>query len=198
MKDYDKRVRPTRSFLAIALENVSVANNYKESSERRGTEIGVFLSCKVQEAGMNSTGAEQQQARTWKEIRFEDLATKAAEKAVKYLKAKPIMSGKMSVIIRNQIFANVLAIFLGGPINADWVQKGRSPLSGKLGKQVASENIDLVDDGTARGGLRTRPFDDEGHPTQRTPIIEKGVLLHCLAGQRGIDRKRQQTLRLLD
>lgn len=176
MKDYDKRVRPTRSFLAIALENVSVANNYKESSERRETEIGVFLACKVQEAGMNSTGAEQQQARTWKEIKFEDLATKAAEKAVKYLKAKPIMSGKMSVIIRNQIFANVLAIFLSGPINADWVQKGRSPLSGKLGKQVASENIDLVDDGTARGGLRTRPFDDEGHPTQRTPIIEKGVL----------------------
>jgi PmbA protein len=176
MKDYDKRVIPTRSLFALALENVSVANSYTENIERRETEIGVSLACKVEEAGMNSIGAEQQQARTWKEIRFEDLATKAAEKAVKYLKAKSIPSGKMSVIVRNQIFANLLAIFLSGPINADWVQKGRSPLSGKLQKQVASDNINLVDDGTLRGGLRTQPFDDEGHATQRTPVIEKGVL----------------------
>lgn len=180
MKEYDRRVKPTRGFFSVALEHVSVANNYRESIERKGTEIGVFLSAKVEEAGLNSTGAEMQQARSWKEIKFEDLASRAAEKAVKYLKAKPIPSGKMPVIIRNQIFANILGIFLSGPLNADWVQKGRSPLSGKLGKQVASENIDLVDDGTLPGGLRTEPFDDEGHPTQRTPIIEKGVLKNYL------------------
>lgn len=176
MKDYDKRIRPTRSLFTTSVENVSVANSHKESIERKGTDVGIYLTAKIEEAGINSTGGEEQQARTWKEIRFEDLAAKTAEKAVKYLKAKPIPSGKMSVILRNQIAANILAIFLSGPINADWVQKGRSPLSGKLGKQVASENVNLSDDGTMRGGLRTRPFDDEGHPTQSTPIIEKGVL----------------------
>jgi PmbA protein len=180
MKDFDKRVRPTRSFLFTALENVSVANSYRESIERRATEVVVYLTSKVEEAGMNSTGAENQQARTWKEIRFDDLATRAAEQAVKYLKAKVISSTKMPVIIRNQIFANLLGIFLSGPINADWVQKGRSPMAGKLGKQVASQNVKLIDDGTMPGGFSTRPFDDEGHPTQRTPIIEKGVLKNYL------------------
>jgi len=180
MRDCDKRVRPTRSFFSIALENVSIANNYKECIERKGTEIGVSLTCKIEENGINSTGAEQQQARTWKEIKFEDLAGKAAEKAAKYMRAKPIPSGKMPVIIRNQIFGNMLGIFLSGPINADWVQKGRSPLSGKLEKQVASENIELVDDAMMRGGLRTRSFDDEGHPTQRTSLIIKGVLKNYL------------------
>jgi len=176
MKDRDSRVKPTRSYFSMGLEKVSVANSYEQNIERKATEIGVYLSANVEEAGLNSTGAEYQQARTWKEIRFNDLATSAAEKAVKYLKAKSIPSTKMSVIVRNQISANLLAIFLSGPLNADWVQKGRSSLAGKLGKQVASENVELVDDGTMPGGFRTRSFDDEGHPTQRTPIIQKGIL----------------------
>jgi PmbA protein len=180
MKDYDKRVKPTRGFLTVALENVSIANSYRENCERKGTEVSVYLTAKVEEGGMNSTGAEEQQARTWKEIRFEDLATKTAEKAVKYLKAKPIPSGKMSVVIRNQVFASVLGIFLSGAINADWVQTGRSPLTGKLGKQVASENVGVVDDGVMPGGLSTRPFDDEAHSTQTTPVIDKGVLRNYL------------------
>jgi len=176
MKGVDKRVWPTRGFLVAAISNVSVANSCKESCERKESGIGVVMRTKAEEAGIKSTGTEYQQAKCWKEINFENLATKAAEKAVKFLRAKPISSGKMSAIIRNQIFANILGVILSGPINADWVQKGRSPLSNKLKNQVASENINIVDDGIMRGGWQTRPFDDEGHPTQKTPIIEKGVL----------------------
>jgi PmbA protein len=180
MKNYDKRVKPTTSFCAVSMEKVFIANNYGESGERRGTEASVFLTAKAEEAGMNSVGIEEQQARKWVGIDFESLATRAAEKAVKYLKAKPIQSGKMPVIIKNKIFANLLGIFLNGPIGADWVQNGRSPLAGKLGEQIASDNVDLVDDGKMRGGLRSEPFDDEGHPTQTTQIIEKGVLRNYL------------------
>lgn len=176
MKSYDKRVRPTRGFLITSISNVSLANSYNESCERKETGIGVWMRTKAEEAGMKSTGTEHQQARSWKEINFEDLADKAAEKAVKFLKAKPISSGKMSVIIRNQVFANILGVILSGPINADWVQKGRSPLSNKLGRRVASENINIVDDGIMHGGWRTKPFDEEGHPTQRTLVIEEGIL----------------------
>ena len=180
MKSYDKRVRPTRGFLATSISKVSIANSYDESCERRQTNVGVWMRTKAEEAGMKSTGTEHQQARFWKEINFEDLAVKAAEKAVKFLRAKPISSGKMSVVFRNQIFANILGVILSGPINADWVQKGRSPLSNKLGNRIASENINLVDDGIMRGGWRTKPFDDEGHPTQRTSVIEDGILKNYL------------------
>jgi len=180
MKSYDKRVRPTRGFLMTSISNVSIANSYNESCERKETNIGVWMRTKAEEAGMKSTGGEHQQARFWKEISFEELADKAAEKAVKFLKAKPISSDKMSVIIRNQIFANIFGVILSGPINADWVQKGRSPLANKLGSQIASENINIVDDGITRGGWRTKPFDDEGHQTQRTPVIEKGILKNYL------------------
>ncbi|MGC9345258.1 MAG: TldD/PmbA family protein [Candidatus Bathyarchaeales archaeon] len=180
MKDYDERVRPTRGFLTTSISDVSIANSYNESCERKETNIDVWMRTKAEEAGMKSTGTEHQEARFWKEINFEDLSVKAAKKAVKFLRAKPISSGKMSVIIRNQIFANIIGGILSGPINADWVQKGRSPLSNKLGTQIASENINIVDDGIMRGGWQTKPFDDEGHPTQRTPVVEKGILKNYL------------------
>jgi PmbA protein len=180
MKGYDERVKPTRGFLSTSISNVSIVNSYNRSCERRETNIGVWMRTKAEEAEMKSTGTEHQQAKFWKKINFEDLAVKAAEKAVKFLRAKPISSGKMPVIIRNQIFANILGVILSGPINADWVQKGRSPLSNKLGKQIASENTNIVDNGIMRGGWRTKPFDDEGYPTQRTPLIEKGILKNYL------------------
>jgi PmbA protein len=180
MKEYDKRVKPTRGILSISNSTVSIASSRAESLERKETNVEVWMRTKAEESGLESTGNEHQEARFWKEIRFEDLAVKAAERAVKFLKAKPIRSGKTSVIIRNQVFANILGVILGFPITADWVQKGRSPLSNKFGTQVASGNVTIVDDGLIHGGWKTKPFDDEGYPTQRTPVIEKGVLKNYL------------------
>ncbi len=180
IRGYDKRVKPTRGSLVTAISDVSMVNSYNESCERKETNISVWMSAKAEEAKMKSTGGESRQARFWKEIDFEDLAIKAAERAIKFLRAQPISGGKMPVIVRNQIFASILGVILSGPINADWVQKGRSPLSNKLGNQIASENIKIVDDGTMHGGWRTKPFDDEGHPTQKTPVIEDGILKNYL------------------
>ncbi|UCC33670.1 MAG: TldD/PmbA family protein [Candidatus Bathyarchaeota archaeon] len=176
MKNYDKRVRPTRGSLTTSTSNTSIANSYNETCEREETNIGIIMSTKAEENKMESTGSEYEHARSWAAIAFEDLALKAAEKAIKFLSAKPIPSGKITVIFRNQIFANILGVILSGPMNADWVQKGRSPLSDKLGKEIASKNVNLVDDGLIRGGWQTRPFDDEGHQTQKTPVIKDGIL----------------------
>jgi PmbA protein len=53
-------------------------------------------------------------------------------------------------------------------------------LAGKLGEKVASEHVTIVDDGTLPGLFGTSPFDDEGVPTRRTPVIERGVLKNYL------------------
>ena len=49
-------------------------------------------------------------------------------------------------------------------------------LAGKIGEKVASDTITLIDDGTIPGLFGSQPFDDEGVPTRRTPVIDKGVL----------------------
>jgi PmbA protein len=63
---------------------------------------------------------------------------------------------------------------------ADSVQKGKSPFKGKLGKEVASKLISIVDDGILEKGIATSPVDDEGVPTRKTPVIQAGDLVHFL------------------
>ncbi len=61
-------------------------------------------------------------------------------------------------------------------VNGDSVYRGASFLAGKLGQKIASENVNVIDDGTMPGGFGTAPFDGEGIPTRRTVVIENGVL----------------------
>jgi PmbA protein len=56
------------------------------------------------------------------------------------------------------------------------VFKKASFLGDKLGEKVAAECVTIVDDGLRPRGLGTSPFDGEGVPTRRTPLLEKGVL----------------------
>jgi len=180
MREYDSRVRPTRGMLMASISNTTILNSYGEGNERKETHVSAWVRAKAEELGEKSTGTEHRETRFWNELNLEEMAVSAAEKSVKFLKAKPIKSQKIPVIVRNQVFASILGVVLSGPITADWVQKGRSPLSNKLEMQVAAQKISIVDDGTLQGGWRTRPFDDEGHPTQRTAIIENGILKNYL------------------
>lgn len=176
MLNYDKRVKPTRGIVALGTSKTLIANNYGETEERKETGISAWLRAKAEENGLKSTGTEHGEARSLEKVNLEELSVKAAEKAVKFLKAKPIESGEMPVIISSKVFANILGVMLSGPISAEWVQKRRSPLANKIDKEIADEKITIIDDGLMNGGWNTRPFDDEGHPTQITPIIEKGIL----------------------
>ena len=180
MKERDRRVKPTRGLLTLVSSKLFVSNSYGEHMEGKGTGVAVWMTVKAEDAGLESTGSEHQEARSWGEVDLESMAGSAVNKAIGFLEAKPIKGGVMPVIIRNQVVASIMEVMLSSPINADIVQKGGSPLAGKLGELIAAENISIVDDGTMPRGFGSRPFDDEGHPTQRTPVIENGVLRNFL------------------
>jgi PmbA protein len=65
---------------------------------------------------------------------------------------------------------------IGGALSADAVQRGRSLFAGKEGEQIAAPALQLLDDGINPEGLATAPFDGEGIPQQRTPLIDDGKL----------------------
>jgi len=56
------------------------------------------------------------------------------------------------------------------------IYRHESFLAGRLGEKVAGEQVTLIDDGTIPGLFGTSPFDDEGVPSRRTVVIERGVL----------------------
>jgi PmbA protein len=103
----------------------------------------------------------------------------AATKARVLLGAKPCATGSYTVVFDREIAAALLGL-IASSLSADAWQKGRSVFRGKLGEQVASEMVTLLDDGLAAGGLATNPFDGEGVPQRTTVLVENGVLRSVL------------------
>jgi TldD protein len=78
------------------------------------------------------------------------------------------------VILENKIVGLLAHEAVGHCSEADSAIGG-SFLADKIGKKVASEEVTLVDDGLLPNGFGTMKYDDEGTPTQKTVVIEKGI-----------------------
>ena len=98
----------------------------------------------------------------------------AAERADKLVSAKVASGGVFPVILENKIVGLLAHEAVGHCAEADLVHSG-SFLRDKIGKKIASDLVTLVDDGRFFEGLGTMMYDDEGVPTEKTVIIDKGV-----------------------
>jgi PmbA protein len=103
----------------------------------------------------------------------------AAERTVRRLGARKVPTQKVPVIFDPQTARTLLANIFDA-VEGDAIYRGASFLAGKLGDRVASENVTIVDDGTLPGLFGTSPFDDEGVPSRRTVVIDRGVLKNYL------------------
>jgi TldD protein len=101
---------------------------------------------------------------------------KAAERAVNLLKAKPAPSGRFTVIVDPRLAGVFAHEAVGHGCEADLIIAGESILAGKIGKVVGSELVSIYDDSTLAGGWGSEKYDDEGVPTKKRLLIEKGVL----------------------
>ncbi len=73
----------------------------------------------------------------------------------------------------------------GHPLETEAIRKNASPFCGKVGQQVASSVLTAVDDGTLTNKWGSLNVDDEGRPTQRTVLIENGILKGYLSDRIG-------------
>jgi len=105
----------------------------------------------------------------------EAIGREAARRTLRRLGARKIASTQVPVVLDPLVAGSVLDNIFDA-INGDAVYRQSSFLAGKLGEKVAGSNVTVVDDGTMPEGFGTEPFDGEGIPTQRTVVIENGVL----------------------
>jgi PmbA protein len=105
----------------------------------------------------------------------EAIGHEAADRALALHGARQPHSRRCPVVLDPYVAASFASI-IGRTLSADAVQRGRSLFAGKEGERIADERLRLSDDGLDPEGLATAPFDGEGMPQQRTPLIEDGTL----------------------
>ena len=137
------------------------------------------------------------------QISAEEVALKAAGKAVMMLTARRAPGGRMPVVISSEAGGTMIHEAVGHGLEADLAQRGLSVYSGKMGQKIASAAISVLDDATIpekRGSFR---FDDEGTPSQKTVLIKDGILTSFMhdrlsamrAGARPTGNGRRQSYR---
>jgi len=111
-----------------------------------------------------------------KEHTPEHFAADAAREAIAMLDAVEAPAGEMTVVLGPGWPGILLHEAVGHGLEADFNRKGVSAFSGRIGQKVASELCTVIDDGTIGNRRGSLNVDDEGHPTRRNVLIEKGVL----------------------
>ncbi|WP_110676337.1 metalloprotease TldD [Salinicola sp. RZ23] len=103
-------------------------------------------------------------------------AREAVRQALVNLDAVAAPAGQMPVVLGSGWPGILLHEAVGHGLEGDFNRKGSSAFAGRLGEQVASRGVTVVDDATLADCRGSLSIDDEGTPGQYTPLIEDGIL----------------------
>jgi TldD protein len=112
-------------------------------------------------------------------------AREAAEIACRMVRAAHAPAGRMPAVIGSAFGGVIFHEACGHGLETTAVAKNASVFGGRLGQAVAAECVTAVDDGTLAGMWGSTAVDDEGLPTRRTVLIDKGVLRSYLVDRLG-------------
>jgi len=118
------------------------------------------------------------------EMTPEEVADRAARRALLMLKARPAPAGTMPVVISSEAGGTMIHEAVGHGLEADLAGEGFSVYSGRLGETVASQLVTVVDDATMPGKRGSFTFDDEGNRAMKNVLIEGGVLKSYMSDRR--------------
>jgi PmbA protein len=171
-----------------------MVNSRGFAGEYRRSYCGFSASPIAQDAsGAMQTGYWYSAARTPRLLENPETIGKiAAQRALRKLGARRVPTCQCAIVFPPEVSRGLMANLLHAA-DGDAIYRNASMFAGKLGEQVAGENITLVDDGTMvlehlsaegsmlrAGGFGTSPFDGDGLPTRRTVVVERGVLKELL------------------
>jgi TldD protein len=190
---YDPRVSQATVSYGESVQEILVANS--DGIHRTDTRVRVNFAVQVvaKDGAVLESGFEAVRGTLGFEMLTDEAvrgaAEQAARRAVLNVGAKPAPAGTYTVVLSSEAGGTLIHESVGHGLEADLNLKGLSVYSGRVGQKVASELITVIDDGRDPGKRGTAAMDDEGTPTQRTVLIEKGILKTYLS-----DRKHAEKL----
>ncbi|RXZ42149.1 metalloprotease TldD [Crenobacter cavernae] len=176
----DPRVTQVMASLAAEYDVVYVARHdgTRAADVRPLTRLSVMVIAEQngrREQGSSGGGGRHDFA-YFTEAVVHDYVKKAVDQALTNLDSRPAPAGQMTVVLGPGWPGVLLHEAIGHGLEGDFNRKGTSAFSGKIGQRVAAKGVTVVDDGTLSGRRGSLSIDDEGNATQRTVLIEDGIL----------------------
>lgn len=176
----DPRIRQVTVVCRDGRIRTQVVNSLGEFTEADRTGVMFLTQVVASEGDVIQTGYEPVAGFTGFEILDarppEEIALTAARRGLMMLAARKAPAGPMPVILSSEAGGTMVHEAIGHGLEADLAQAGVSIYSGKIGMQVASPLITVIDDATIPNARGSFSFDDEGVRAQRTVLVENGVL----------------------
>jgi len=170
-------------------QRILIANSHGLWAEDRRPYSRIYCQVTLEDQGARQGAGEsrgQQSASSFLEgVDLEGLAHAAVDRASLLIHADYAPAGDMPVIIDHGFGGVIFHEACGHGLETTSVAKGASVFCGKLGQKIAHESVTAIDDGTIDGSWGSIAVDDEGMPTRKTVLIEKGVLKSYIADQVG-------------
>lgn len=180
-RSYGDKIKQVLAVLMDKTRDIMVINSLGEWAEDLQKRVVFFVEVVASDGNTLQRAYESVGGTKGFEI-FEEtppelVAEKSAKRALLMLSAKPAPAGQFTVVLSGEAGGTMIHEAVGHGFEADLVQKGLSVYKGKLGQKVASELITVIDDGSIVGRNGHFVVDDEGVPSQRTVLIDKGYLV---------------------
>lgn len=128
------------------------------------------------ESGSNGMGGRYEYDFLFDEKNWKDLTDDAVRQALVNLSSVPAPAGEMPVVLSSGWCGVLLHEAVGHGLEGDFNRKKSSVFTGKIGEQVTAKGITIVDDGSLPNLRGSITIDDEGTPSQKTVLIEDGIL----------------------
>ncbi|RJS77773.1 TldD/PmbA family protein [Candidatus Bathyarchaeota archaeon] len=172
---HSKKIKDNAGVLNVVSYETLLLNTHGVSAKNSGTFFEASLSATAKSGKNVSEGSDATAGRRLKELKPKEVGEKAAEMAVSGLKSKKLKEDTYTVILDYEPASGVLGYV--SMLVSPMIAKLYFPLLlDKMGKKIASQQITLIDDPLMPNGVGSAPVDDEGTPSKKKIIINKGVL----------------------
>jgi TldD protein len=128
------------------------------------------------ETGYHGLGGRYLYGKLFDEAEWNRAIDVALAQALVNLESVAAPAGEMPVVMGSGWAGVILHEAIGHGLEGDFNRKKTSAFSGRIGEQVATPGVTIVDDGAMDQRRGSLTIDDEGTPTRRTVLIEDGIL----------------------
>ncbi|MGH7246488.1 MAG: metalloprotease TldD [Pseudomonadota bacterium] len=181
----DPRVRQVSASLAATWQAVEIVRAHGEAYRDVRPLVRINVSVVVgeghrQETGSRGYGGREGYERFLAGDAWQGAVDEAVRQALTNLNSVPAPAGEMDVVLGPGWPGVMLHEAVGHGLEGDFNRKETSAFAGLMGQPVATKGVTVVDDGTIAGRRGSLSIDDEGTPTNRTVLIEDGILVGYL------------------